>query len=63
MIIGNNPDKISGLIDTSLSGTVLSKPYRRPDIINSNGVFDDKYMKNKINTHMMQTNVLKKSNQ
>lgn len=33
-------DKISGLIGSSLNGATLTKSYRRPDPINTNGVFD-----------------------
>jgi hypothetical protein len=33
-------DKISGLIGSSLNGATLTKSYRRPDPVNTNGVFD-----------------------
>lgn len=36
----NKNETISGLVGSTLSGTILSKPYRRPDPINVNGVFD-----------------------
>lgn len=32
--------KITGLIYTSLGGTILTTPYRRPDPQTPNGVFD-----------------------
>lgn len=45
----NNNEKITGLIDSSLEGTILTKSYTRPDIINIEGVFDSKYMQQKEN--------------
>jgi hypothetical protein len=42
-------EKISGLIGSSLGGTILTKSYRRPDIMNPEGVFDSKYMQQKAN--------------
>jgi len=45
----DNNEKISGLIGSSLGGTILSKPYKRPDIMNPEGVFDSKYMQQKAN--------------
>ena len=36
----NKNETISGLVGTTLGGTILAKPYRRPDPININGVFD-----------------------
>jgi hypothetical protein len=33
-------DKISGLIGSSLNGAILTKSYKRPEPINTNGVFD-----------------------
>lgn len=35
-----NGGKYFGLINSSLNGFILVKPYRRPDPININGVFD-----------------------
>ena len=37
--IGNTNKKVSGLIDSSLEGYILNKPYMRPDKKNLNGVF------------------------
>jgi hypothetical protein len=45
----NINENISGLVGSSLGGTLLSKPYRRPDIMNPEGVFDSKYMQQKAN--------------
>jgi hypothetical protein len=47
--IDNIDEKISGLVGSSLGGTILDKPYRRPDIMNLEGVFDSKYMQQKAN--------------
>ncbi len=41
----NANEKISGLVGSSLGGTILEKPYRRPDPQNPEGVFD--YVMNK----------------
>ncbi len=41
----NKNEVISGLVGTTLGGTILTTPYRRPDPVNTNGVFD--YVMNK----------------
>jgi len=45
----NTDEKISGLVGSSLGGTILDKPYKRPDIMNPEGVFDSKYMQQNAN--------------
>lgn len=44
--IDNTNNSISGLVGSSLGGTILNKPYRRPDPQNLNGVFDYYGMQN-----------------